>query len=632
VLGVPVSAGPAPPTVNQPPLVQVPVTAVFASQTPLTPLLGNQRTLSLAVPVPAFIAPSGTATVATSLTGPVTITNFSVDNAGLGQLTPPTQVPDLPSASPVGPAAPGETPSAPPNTGVVQVNVPPLRFEWLGLRVESSAVQVIATVEHLTGTLLVRTEEIIASVTRTLAQVVSLFAAKLVAAAEHVLSLLPSWFLQALDALHPSAPETVLLAHYQFGPVNVSYQATWNVDPGVSLGDDGSSSSDPPPSLGNGDPSSPDPAPSLGDSGSSLPDPPASLGDGDSSSPDPAPLPWPLSEGQAIAESGEQAQSLSVSEVTVNVYADTGPNNPLGNVLVAADHARGNPGPLDVSAGEPSDEGVSTLASAVSDEVSNELTPLGGSLLHSGRSSLSILVGGAPAPPYFLGIFSPDDAIAPPSSLRWIPSLSGLGGGMDAPIPSPAPAHRKQPAPDQEEGASEKNGSPLDDDNPLPKVLPEVGLPDDATPPQPDVTETVSGGGESEPFPESSRQLVTLTICVPRARRDAGQEEFLRPTNREDGPHPRQQTTATLVAHIRVPVMHEPNLGFENRVDQTRELGLVAREQVCANETASSAGEGQEDASWQCVAGLVLAPSFAIVISPRRRLSTRCRPKATRDH
>src|SRR5262249_38402912 len=147
---------------------------------------------------------------------------------------------DAPPASLAALTGPGGIPSVPAG-GVVHMVIPPLRLEWLGLRVESSRVQATLSTDDLPRSLLSRAQDVLSSVARTFARIVSVIASRLMDAAARVLNRLPPAFRRALGLLAPPDPVTVHLLHYQFGPVDIRYQSGLSLDAATSSAGDATS-------------------------------------------------------------------------------------------------------------------------------------------------------------------------------------------------------------------------------------------------------------------------------------------------------------------------------------------------------------------------------------------------------
>jgi hypothetical protein len=639
VLGVPAPDLPPPPALKPQPLMIAPVSAEPGPENALPQVLDKQPLVSFTAPVPEFLTPAAPTTVATPLTGPLAITRFDVDNAKLGQLTSNLQVPDSPPVWLAAPTIPDDLQSAS-GPGVVQVVIAPVRLEWLGLRIETGLIQVTATVEHLGGKLLARVEEILASVARTFAQVVSLVAAKLIAAAEYLVSLLPPLWLRALGRLAPHTPVTAQLAHYQVGPVTAGYQASWHVGSGMSLGTESQLGLDQQ-SVGGNDHET------------------QSLSEVEQS---------PLAQNiVSVGESGHQAQTLSVSKVTVDVYADTGPDKPLGNVLVEADRRRGNSGNREGDSRGLSNDGFSDLTGTSPEQDAGgllHLIPDGRAFVDSIKNSvgdaLHANTGGGGLPGggggFGFGDTSQNDAgNGAPMAVRLIVVRSGpvamvsvvsaAVGGTSAP---PTLLPRKQPEKEQTEGASESQETLFEDDNPLPQILPEIGLPDESIPlrqvlPEgslPDETLPTLAQRSMKPLARPSAggwlqdlnyQVVKITVCLPQGQQPALWWGVNLPANDARRSCPLGRGASPVVAQVRVPAQRGPGTWCENLVEQSRDISSIAAlDDLRANPSPAPADGSDDGLQWQSVVGLLSRLALAIIISPPPQLPRRSRSRVER--
>jgi hypothetical protein len=513
-----------------------------------------------------------------------------------------------------------------PGPGTVQIVVAPLRVEWLGLRIESSLVQVTATVEHAGGSLLTRAEEILSLVAQTLARVITLVAAKLVAAAEYLVSLLPPLWFRALGRLTPAAPVTVHLAHYQFGPVSESYDARWSAGSGLSAGTGSEPGSDQQGVVDN----------TLKLEG------------------------LPEVEGRpevgtivAIGESGELAQSVSVSKVTVDVFADTGPDKPLGNVLVDATRHQKTPAGGDAGQNGPSDgllpglTGTSPAATAkavLHDVFGDE--PSSGSPGTSGKGAMNADSegGGSPAGPGGGGsgntggnagndgvplVIKP---IGVHSAAVPVIVLTSSGGSGHSERPSMLLP--KPPSKEQADGGSESQETLLDDDSPLPQVLPEVGLPDENIPlrqilPEDDIPEEAA-----LPVPQVTRvalalhsrpgslravstQPLGITISLPQGQPQAPRLTLTAPAGGARVNCLVGRGTSLALAQVQTCRLHGASSWYANLVDQSCGIdSVVALDSLCTDPITGPEDRGQDGLRWDVVVGTVLSPVFAGIISP----------------
>src|SRR5262245_34204779 len=85
ILGIPVPDLPPAANFGNTQLTQVPLTVDVRLPPPLGQVFGDQSDISFQVPLPDFLIPAGTATLATPATGAVTVTGFNVDNNRLNQ-------------------------------------------------------------------------------------------------------------------------------------------------------------------------------------------------------------------------------------------------------------------------------------------------------------------------------------------------------------------------------------------------------------------------------------------------------------------------------------------------------------------------------------------------------------------
>jgi hypothetical protein len=625
VLGIPAPELSAPPAFKPQPLMIAPVTTDSGGNSPMTQVLGNPQPLLVTAPVPEFLVPAPPVTVATSMTGPLVISNFAVNNDKLGQMTNDLQVPDTLPASPATPMGPSQTEQAP-GPGTVQFVVAPVRVEWQGLRIESSSIQVTATVDHLGGSLLTRVEEILSTVAQTLAHVITLVAAKLVAAAEYLVSLLPSWCYQALGRLAPPTPVTVHLAHYQFGPVNASYEATWPAGSGLSAGTGLQSGSDQQIAV---------------DTTHTIEGLPAVEG---------SPV---LGTVVAIGASGEQGESVSVSKVTVDVFADTGPDKPVGNVLVdATRHEKKSagadagqsgssdgllPGLTDTS---PAATAKAVMHDAFGDGQSSGSPGAPGMGAMNANSEGSGLPpgpgGGGPGNP---GGNAGNDGAPPPIApvgvqSATLPVIVMTGSGGSGHAERPPTLLPKPPPKDPADGGSENQDTLLDDDSPLPQVLPEIGLPDDNVPlrqilPEDELPEEVA-----LPVPQATRvalafyispgspgavstEPIGISISLPQGQPQAPRLTLTTPAGgaRVDGLVGRGSSHA--LARVQTCALHGASSWYANLVDQSCSVdALVSLDNLCTHPITGPEDGSQDGPRWDEVVGAALSPAFAVIISP----------------
>jgi hypothetical protein len=296
---------------------------------------------------------------------------------------------------------------------------------------------------------------------------------------------------------------------------------------------------------------------------------------------------------------GYQQQSLSASQVTIKVFAETGPDKPLGNLLVELDENQGNPSAVktlsnslmsSTGRAKPMDTESSSDSSSSSDN-NNTPSPVLPTAGESGEAPTLIV----PTP----------------------------GGGYAFSLPPTLPT--KQPARNQEEDDADSKDAILDDDDPLPPVLPEVALREESVPPGPQpVIVTTARRRESGPLGELSCQVVRLVVCVPRPPEALPLELVVQAKG--DLASPPSSRAPLTVAYVRVPAQQGASSGYEDLVEQCREIRSSAESrELCADLVTASAGEVHDGLRWQSVAGLLSSPLFAVIISPPSRFSSRRR-------
>jgi hypothetical protein len=225
VLGVPVPDLTMPSDFGLPPLTSVPVTAELHPPSPLSQALGDQLSLSLPLPVPPFLTPAGTATLATQQTGWMTVTNLAVDNDRLNQLAGSIRLPD---GTPLTFSAPGQVDgvASTRTRDVMHLAFAPLSLDVLGARVEASHVELTASFEHGPGNPLSGGQggSPLTAILQTVGQVASAFGNALRAIGAFVPTLhLPPSLGQALQGLTPPIPSTTLLSHFRLNSINFDF-------------------------------------------------------------------------------------------------------------------------------------------------------------------------------------------------------------------------------------------------------------------------------------------------------------------------------------------------------------------------------------------------------------------------
>ncbi len=471
--------------VSLPPLSWVKATAEPGPESPTTQLLGNPAAVSVLVPVPEFLKPAGTATVATPLTGSVALTHFEIDNGALDRLPWNAWPADGWRASLNAPTWPDRL-SRTLEHGVVNLIVPPLRIECLGIRVESRLAIVTVSFENVPRGFLARLKEISDSLVRSLAQAVSAVAARLIDAAAQLLDLAPPLFVEALRRLAPAAPTTVHIAQFRLNALDVRFRFPQDEDAGFAA-----SGADRP---------GPNPGRSY-----------------DESTNNQFALDWEVVETEASADRSDAYQNsdsaaarqsgsrpsvqrrvlgatvevesadqldpelhLSTPGVEIDVFADTGPDKPLGNLLVAANRMRG----ADSGKSGPRDKNFETDGFDEDALPNGKSSPLSNGRPGSSPSQKDKSSEESPPQekkqdtgpkPFPIAVVLPPRAAPTP----YPGDSSGPDRKMTAAAPPFSPRFGAQPQPDRR-----SQESPTPDDEPLPRVLPEIGLPDESAPPR----------------------------------------------------------------------------------------------------------------------------------------------------
>jgi hypothetical protein len=232
VLGVTVDNVPTADDLGLPPLVAVPVSADVQASGALARLFGADPSLAMDIPVPAFLTPSGTSTVTTRWTGPVTFTNFQVDSARLNQLADNLALPDG-STPYVSPLLRAVTLQTAPTLDVVHFVTEPLALDLLGVQVGLSGVDMTMSFPDVPGSTFF-TGTTGAAPISTVSRGLDLFAAGLGIAQQKVNEVagrvaLPAPLATAVQRLTPANAGTVSVAQYQVAPTQVDGQ-TLTVD------------------------------------------------------------------------------------------------------------------------------------------------------------------------------------------------------------------------------------------------------------------------------------------------------------------------------------------------------------------------------------------------------------------
>jgi hypothetical protein len=525
------------------PLVSVPVTVELQPPSPFAQVLGDQLAMSLLAPVPQFLTPAGTAKSATPQTGSLTVTNFGVDNDQLTQLAGTLPLPD---GTPLSFDAPVQTDGVQ-STGtrdVMHLALSPLSLDVLGARLEASGAEVTATFEHAAGSVFSGVESALSAIVRTAGQVALAFgsAVRAVGAVAPALYL-PSWLSQSLEALTPPTASTILLSHFQLGPLNLSY-------PGLSL---------------------------------------------------------------------------SVSSFVVDAFADTGPGKPLGNLFATVGSRGGNLGGMgalmdDILSRRPSPTTPSAVTPAAA-QPTEDMPTHPGTKSPAGTSS-SGGAGGSqdshPKSPFSDRILYPQPSRpVPPAGVLVASFPPDLGGGAR---PHDAPPPPKRAADDAE------NDDPLsDDDNPLPSVLPDIGLPDEGD--QPGAQNGIAfkgpgGNGELSSEPEqqahsSSQEILSMTV-IPAGGLFARLLSILDDTTDGDTElcwlRPTCPTVVTGLAippqQGRHPWYRDPTVG-----DNCDNGSGATGERVCHKTTPISVDEGNHRYYWGSIPWAVSSPILGVFAS-----------------
>jgi len=179
-------------------------------------MFGDQLAGSLELPVPDFLSPAGTSTVATPATGAWTVTNFTVNNARLDQQAGTL---DLADAGGLLSSLPDQAYGLASQSDVVHMDLKPFGLELNGIRVQASQVSLNASVAHPPGLF----ESQWATVMSAVERVLGLFAAALDTAARAVgraaLAIhLPPALVNYFDRLYP--PGTVHVFGWSYGPLS----------------------------------------------------------------------------------------------------------------------------------------------------------------------------------------------------------------------------------------------------------------------------------------------------------------------------------------------------------------------------------------------------------------------------
>jgi hypothetical protein len=241
---------------------------------------------------------------------------------------------------------------------------------------------------------------------------------------------------------------------------------------------------------------------------------------------------------------------FTMSSFQVDVYADTGPDKPLGNLLtvIAASRQGGLADLKRFRRHTPSKTPASPKpASAMPSGTAGTGMPTSGQNGSSGSGSQA-------KPNNTIIPQAPVQVIRPPSSVLIAPPPDG-GGGKKADNPAPP----KKPSPDVPENDSFLS----DDDNPLPAVLPDIGLPDESDRPtrKPDADSGLGSGdtepeGEGEQRPtEPRRQQPPLTAAAVGGRPDSLPPSQDVAANRADRVHGLRRTSRTVVVGVGVPAL-----------------------------------------------------------------------------
>ncbi len=227
VLGVNVGDVPTAQDLGLPPLVAEPVSADVQVNSALAQLFGGQPALSMFVPLPAFLTPAGTSTVTTNWTGPVTFTNFQVDNGQLNAMASQITLPDggTPYVSPYLQSVSLQTA---PTLDVVHFEMEPLALNLLGVNVALSGVDMTMSFPDVPGSSFF-TGTSGASPVSVVSRGLDLFAEGLGIAQQKVNEVvgglrLPAPLSTVVERLAPATSGTVPVADYQLAATQIDGQ------------------------------------------------------------------------------------------------------------------------------------------------------------------------------------------------------------------------------------------------------------------------------------------------------------------------------------------------------------------------------------------------------------------------
>jgi hypothetical protein len=214
-----------------PSLVDVPVSADLQVSRAVEELFGGPPPFSMIVPLPQFITPAGTSTVTTSWTGPITFTNFQIDSEQLNQLASNITLPDggSPYVSPYLQAIDIQTTSA---FDLIHFILEPITLDLLGVNVVMSGVDMTMGFQDAPGSPS-WTGDVAASAISIVSRALDLFASGLGLVARKAQEIaagfaLPAGLSGVLQQVAPPAGETIPITQYQV-PATASDSQTFTV-------------------------------------------------------------------------------------------------------------------------------------------------------------------------------------------------------------------------------------------------------------------------------------------------------------------------------------------------------------------------------------------------------------------